>query len=87
MHIAPYKQGNLFNAEPRRKRKLLLHREQINKLIGRVQQKGYTLVPLKFYFTRGKAKLELGVGKGRQRHDKRHAIEEREIRREINTES
>jgi SsrA-binding protein len=66
MHIAPYEQGNVFNAEPRRKRKLLLHRDQINRLAGRVQQKGYTLVPLKFYFTRGKAKLELGVGKGRK---------------------
>ncbi|HVF11297.1 MAG TPA: SsrA-binding protein SmpB [Abditibacteriaceae bacterium] len=83
MHIAPYKQGNVFNAEPRRKRKLLLHRHQIDKLIGRVQQKGQTLVPLKFYFTRGRAKLELGIGKGRKQYDKRHAIAEREIRREM----
>jgi SsrA-binding protein len=83
MHIAPYKQGNVFNAEPRRKRKLLLHRHQIDKLIGRVQQRGQTLVPLKFYFTRGRAKIELGVGKGRKQHDKRHAIAEREVRREL----
>jgi SsrA-binding protein len=83
MHIAPYEQGNVFNVDPRRKRRLLLRREQINKLAGRVQQKGYTLVPLKFYFTRGKAKLEIGVGKGRQVHDKRRAITERETHREV----
>lgn len=83
MHIAPYEQGNVFNAEPRRKRKLLLHRDQINRLAGRVQQKGYTLVPLKFYFTRGKAKLELGVGKGRKTVDKRRAISDRETRRDM----
>jgi SsrA-binding protein len=82
MHIAPYEQGNVFNVDPRRKRRLLLRRDQINKLSGRVQQKGYTLVPLKFYFTRGKAKLEIGVGKGRQVHDKRRAITDRETRRE-----
>jgi SsrA-binding protein len=79
----PYEQGNVFNAEPRRKRKLLLHRDQINRLAGRVQQKGYTLVPLKFYFTRGKAKLELGVGKGRKTVDKRRAISDRETRRDM----
>jgi SsrA-binding protein len=83
MHIAPYAQGNVFNAEPRRKRKLLLHREQINRLAARVQQKGYTLVPLKFYFTRGKAKLELGIGKGRKTLDKRRAISERETKRDL----
>jgi SsrA-binding protein len=83
MHIAPYEQGNVFNAEPRRKRRLLLHRDQINRMAGRVQQKGYTLVPLKFYFTRGKAKLELGVGKGRKTVDKRRAISDRETRRDM----
>lgn len=83
MHIAPYAQGNVFNAAPRRKRKLLLRREQINKLAGRVGEKGYTLVPLKFYFTRGVAKLELGVGKGRKTLDKRRAIAERETRRDL----
>ncbi len=83
MHIAPYAQGNVFNAEPRRKRKLLLRREQINKLSSRVGEKGYTLVPLKFYFTRGVAKLELGVGKGRKTVDKRRAITERETRRDL----
>ena len=83
MHIAPYAQGNVFNAEPRRKRKLLLRREQISKLSSRVGEKGYTLVPLKFYFTRGVAKLELGVGKGRKTVDKRRAITERETRRDL----
>lgn len=83
MYVAPYEQGNVFNPEPRRKRKLLLHREQIDKLSGRVSQKGYTLVPLKLYFTRGRAKLELGVGKGRKNHDKRRAISERETRRDL----
>lgn len=82
MHIAPYEQAAGWNAEPRRRRKLLLRRDQINKLIGRVHQKGYTLVPLKFYFTRGKAKLELGVGRGRKTHDKRRAIEDREMKRD-----
>lgn len=82
LHIAPYEQGNIFNSEPRRKRKLLLKAEEIGKLAGRVQQKGYTLVPLKVYFTRGRAKLELGIGKGRKTLDKRHAIAERETRRD-----
>lgn len=82
MLIAPYAQGNVFNAESRRKRRLLLHREEINKLAVRVSQKGYTLVPLKFYFTRGRAKLELGVGKGRKNHDKRQAITDRETKRD-----
>lgn len=86
MHIAPYEQGNIYNVEPRRKRKLLLHRSQINRLTARVQQKGYTLVPLKIYFTRGKAKLELGLGKGRHSHDKREAISARESRREVQRE-
>ena len=83
MHIAPYAQGNRFNVEPRRKRKLLLRREQIDRLAGRVSQKGYTLVPLKLYFTRGRAKLELGIGKGRKLHDKREAISARETKRDL----
>jgi len=82
MLIAPYAQGNVFNAEPRRKRRLLMHREEIEKWASRVAQKGYTLVPLKFYFTRGRAKLQLGIGKGRKLHDKRQAIAERETKRD-----
>jgi len=81
-HFAPYGPGAAWAADPRRKRKLLLRRDQINRLIGRVQQKGYTLVPLKMYFTRGRAKLELGVGKGRKTHDKRRAIQDRELKRD-----
>ena len=83
MYIAPYEEGSMFNVEPRRKRKLLLHRDQIDRLAARVQQKGYTLVPLKFYFTRGRAKLEIGIGKGRKTYDKRQAINERENRRTV----
>ena len=83
MHIAPYEQGNRFNVEARRTRKLLMRRDQIDKLDARVSQKGYSLIPLKLYFTRGKAKLELGVGRGRKAHDKREAISERETRRDV----
>jgi SsrA-binding protein len=83
MHIAPYKEGNAFNPDARRKRKLLLRREQINKLAASTQQKGYTLVPLKLYFARGKAKIEIGLAKGRKRHDKRQAIEERDTKRDL----
>lgn len=86
MYIPPYKAGTYNNVEPRRKRKLLLHRNQINKLIGQSAQKGYTLVPLKLYFTRGRAKLEIGVAKGRQKHDKRRAIAEREVKRDMERE-
>ena len=83
MHIAPYKEGNSSNVEPRRKRKLLLRRDQLNKLLTSTQHKGFTLVPLKMYFTRGKAKLEIGVAKGRKQHDKRQAIEDRETKRDL----
>lgn len=83
MHIAPYKEGSSSNVEPRRKRKLLLHRAQLDKLFANTRQKGYTLVPLKMYFTRGKAKIEIGVAKGRKHHDKRQAIEDRETKRDL----
>ena len=83
IHIAPYENGTAWVGDPRRKRKLLLHRNQIDKLAGRVQQKGYTLVPLKMYFKDGRVKLELGVGKGRKTHDKRHAIQERDLKRDV----
>jgi SsrA-binding protein len=86
MYIAPYKQGNAFNVEPRRRRKLLLRRDQIDRLSGKIAQKGYTLVPLKLYFTRGRAKLQIGLGKGMKRHDKRRAIEERETKRRLSAE-
>ena len=83
MHISPYEQGNIFNKEPMRQRKLLLHRYEINKLIGLIQQKGLTLVPLQLYFKRGKVKIELGVAKGKKLFDKRDDIAERDAKREM----
>lgn len=69
MHISPYEQGNIFNKDPLRDRKLLLHRAEINKLIGYIQQKGMTLVPLEVYFKNGKVKIELGIAKGKKLYD------------------
>ena len=83
LHIPPYEQGNRWNLDPVRKRKLLLHRSQIEKLRKALEQKGHTLVPLKLYFTKGRAKLLLGVGRGKKSHDKREAIAERDARREM----
>ncbi len=83
MHIAPYEQGSYMNQDPLRPRKLLLHRRQINHLMDRVQQKGLTLVPLKLYLKGNRAKLELGLCRGKKLYDKREAIAERDARREI----
>jgi len=83
MHIPPYEQGNRWNLDPVRSRKLLLHRTEIEKLHRAIAQKGHTLVPLRLYFSRGRAKLLLGIGKGKKTHDKRHAIAERDARREM----
>lgn len=83
MHISPYEQGNRFNHEPLRTRKLLLHRYEINKLIGKTKEKGFTLVPLKIYFTRGKAKVELAVATGKKLYDKREDMAERDAKREM----
>lgn len=80
--IAPYKQGNLFNHQETRTRKLLLHQKEIKKLSDKVQLQGYTLVPLKIYFKFGKAKLLLGVCKGKKDYDKRESIKERDLKRE-----
>ena len=86
-HIAPWEGGNRENHEPKRDRKLLLHRDQIDQLLGKTKAKGLTLVPLKLYITgRGKAKLELGLGKGKQLHDRRREIAERDARRDIERE-
>ena len=82
-HIAPYEQGNRNNHEPTRTRKLLLHRDQIAELIGRTQARGQTLVPLRLYIRNGLAKLELGIARGKKAHDKRRAIAERDMRREL----
>jgi SsrA-binding protein len=83
MHIPPYEPGNRWNQDPIRRRKLLLHRAEIVKLKRAVEQKGLTVIPLKLYFSRGYAKLLLGVAKGKKVYDKRHAIAERDSRREI----
>jgi SsrA-binding protein len=83
VHISPYAQANLMNHEPLRPRKLLLHRKEISSLIGKVRQKGYTLIPLRVYFSRNHAKVELGLGRGKKQYDKREAIAERDAKREI----
>jgi len=83
IHIARYPGGNRYNHEPRRPRKLLLHRSQIEELSGKVMQRGYTLVPLKLYLKNGIAKLELGLAKGKKLYDKRHAAAQREAQREM----
>jgi SsrA-binding protein len=83
LHIPPYDQGNRWNVDPVRTRKLLLHRSEIETLRKAVSQKGQTLIPLRLYFSRGYAKLLLGVAKGKKTHDKRHAIAERDARREM----
>ncbi len=83
MHIPPYEQGNRWNADPVRKRKLLLHRAEIARLQKAVAQKGHTLVPLKLYFKDGYAKLLIGVGKGKKSYDKRATIAEKDARREV----
>lgn len=83
MHISPYEQGNRFNHDPLRKRKLLLHKSEINKLMGKVQQEGLTLVPTKIYLKRGLAKIELGVCRGKKLYDKRQEIAKRDAKREI----
>ena len=82
-HIAVYEHGNRYNHEPMRSRKLLLHRREINQLVGRVETKGLTLIPLKLYLKGGRAKIELGLGRGKKLYDKREAIAERDVKREI----
>jgi len=83
LHISPYEQCNRSNHEPMRVRKLLLHRRELNRLAGLSQQSGYALIPLRLYFTRGHAKVALGVCKGKKAHDKRHTIAAREADREV----
>jgi SsrA-binding protein len=83
-HISPYSHGNLMNHDPIRTRKLLLHRKEINKLLGKTQQKGLTLIPLRIYFSeRGQVKVELGLAKGKKQHDRRESIKAREAGREV----
>jgi len=82
-NISPYPQGNLANHEPLRTRKLLLHKEEIRKLTWKMTQKGFTLIPLKIYFTRGKAKVLIGLAKGKKSYDKREMIRAKESKREV----
>ena len=83
MHISPYEAASRWNTDPLRPRKLLLHRKEIRKLIGGVEEKGRTLVPLSIYFKRGRAKVELAVAKGRKLHDKRNELKKQEAKREV----
>ncbi|RYG74447.1 SsrA-binding protein SmpB [Lentibacillus lipolyticus] len=82
MHIAPYEQGNQFNHDPTRSRKLLLHRKEIDKLVGQIQQKGYSLVPLKVYIKNGVAKVLIGIGKGKKKYDKREDLKRKQMKRD-----
>jgi SsrA-binding protein len=83
VHINPYEQGTAWNHEPERRRKLLMHKREITKLGAQVAEKGYTLVPLSVYFKEGRAKVEIGLCKGKQTVDKRDTIRDREVKREI----
>jgi SsrA-binding protein len=83
MHITPYEQGNRHNHDPLRSRKLLLHRREIERLIGAVQQKGHALVPLEIYFRDGRAKVQLALGKGKKMHDRREDLKRRVADREV----
>ena len=86
MHISPYEKGNIFNKDPLRVKKLLLHRQQIRKLIGDSSEKGYTIVPLQVYFRDGRAKIEIGLAKGKKLYDKRQDIAKKDQRREMEKE-
>lgn len=86
MHISPYEKGNIFNKDPLRIKKLLLHKQQIRKLVGNSSEKGYTIVPLKVYFSNGRAKIEIGLAKGKKLYDKRQDIARKDQKREAEKE-
>lgn len=86
MHISPYEKGNIFNKDPLRVRKLLLHKREILKLVGKIKEKGYTLVPLQVYFSNGRAKIEIGLARGKKLYDKREDIAKKDQRREAEKE-
>lgn len=86
MHISPYEKGNIFNKDPLRVKKLLLHKQQIRKLIGNNSEKGYTIVPLQVYFKDGKAKIEIGLARGKKLYDKRQDIAKKDQKREAEKE-
>ena len=86
MHVSPYEKGNIFNKDPLRVKKLLLHKYEINKLLGKIKEKGYTLVPLQVYFKDGKVKVEIGLARGKKLYGKREAIAKKDQRREAEKE-
>lgn len=86
MHVSPYEKGNIFNKDPLRVKKLLLHKQEINKLLGKIKEKGYTLVPLQVYFSKGKVKVEIGLARGKKLYDKRDDIAKKDARRETERE-
>ena len=86
MHISPYEKGNLFNKDPLRVKKLLLHKAEINKLLGKIKEKGFTIVPLQVYFKEGKAKVEIGLCRGKKLYDKRQDIARKDQKREAEKE-
>ncbi len=86
MHVSPFEKGNINNHDPKRDRKLLLHRREIRKLAGRISEKGLTLIPLRVYFTKNIVKVEIGVAKGKRAYDKREAIARRESERQLRRE-
>jgi SsrA-binding protein len=83
MHISPYEQGNIFNKDPMRPRKLLMHRKEINQLYGKVKQDGYSLIPLSVYFRGPRVKVEVGLCKGKKLYDKRETAAKRDAQRQI----
>lgn len=86
MHVSPYEKGNIFNKDPLRVKKLLLHRQEINRLAGKVAEKGLTLVPLQVYFKEGRVKVEIGLARGKKLYDKRQDIAKKDQRREAEKE-
>ena len=86
MHISPYEKGNIFNKDPLRVKKLLMHKYEINKLMGKIKEKGYTLVPLQVYFKDGRVKVEVGLARGKKLYDKRADIAKKDQRREAEKE-
>lgn len=83
MHVSPYEQGNIFNRDPMRVKRLLMHKKEINRLYGTVKQQGLTLVPLSIYFLKGRAKLEIGLCKGKKVYDKRETMAQRDAKRDM----
>ena len=82
MHISPYEKGNIFNRDPIRPRKLLMHKSEIRKLIGKIKEKGYTLIPLQVYFSKSLVKVEIGLARGKKLYDKRQDIAKKDMKRE-----